>query len=138
MRLGPWESDKAEMRFGYFSGDLDEFVSGKILHVALVSKRHKNAELARLSPPNDEIWELRSQAPPPGLRLFGRFAERDCFIGLICLERKSLGGKSNNIWNWVSNSIKSKWQNLFPAYSPFSGDTVNDYLTNAYDIDDLK
>lgn len=48
--------------------------------------------IKQLSPPNYEHWELRSRAPRPSLRVFGRFASPNVFIGTHVKPRKCLGG----------------------------------------------
>lgn len=48
--------------------------------------------IKQLGPPKYEHWELRSRKPRPSLRVFGRFACPDVFVGThVCL-RKALGG----------------------------------------------
>ena len=44
----------------------------------------RDAKIGRLYPIADEVWDLRSQAPPPGLRVFCRFAEKDVLVALTC------------------------------------------------------
>lgn len=48
--------------------------------------------IKQLSPPKNEHWELRSRKPRPSLRVFGRFAYPNVFIGTHVKPRKSLGG----------------------------------------------
>jgi hypothetical protein len=48
--------------------------------------------LKQLRPPKFEHWELISRRPKPSLRVFGRFALPDVFIGSHVRERRSLGG----------------------------------------------
>lgn len=48
--------------------------------------------IKQLSPQKHEHWELRSRKPRPSLRVFGRFACPDVFIGTHAKPRKSLGG----------------------------------------------
>ena len=49
--------------------------------------------IKQLVPPKFEHWELISRRPRPSLRVFGRFALPDVFIGTHVKERKELGGK---------------------------------------------
>jgi hypothetical protein len=48
--------------------------------------------LKQLRPPKYEHWELVNRKPRPSLRVFGRFALPDVFIGTHVKERKALGG----------------------------------------------
>jgi hypothetical protein len=48
--------------------------------------------LKQLRPPKFEHWELVSRRPSPSLRVFGRFALPDVFIGSHAKERQLLGG----------------------------------------------
>ncbi|MCY3879901.1 MAG: hypothetical protein OXF74_12075 [Rhodobacteraceae bacterium] len=74
--------------------DFDSFVEGRIVSVSLIDPHNKptNVYLARLHPAEDEVWEIRSRAPKPGLRVFGRFSAKDCFVALRWRRRKDLGG----------------------------------------------
>jgi hypothetical protein len=47
----------------------------------------------QLDPPKFEHWELRSRKPRPSLRVFGRFALPDIFVGTHVERRDTLGGK---------------------------------------------
>lgn len=48
--------------------------------------------MKQLSPPKFEHWELRSRKPRPSLRVFGRFAMPDIFVGTHVERRDKLGG----------------------------------------------
>ncbi|HUZ14109.1 MAG TPA: hypothetical protein VMU93_14830 [Caulobacteraceae bacterium] len=49
--------------------------------------------LKQLTPYKFEHWTLRSTRPRPSLRVFGRFAMPDVFVGTHVCERPTLGGK---------------------------------------------
>jgi len=58
-----------------------------------VENGHMTEKLIKqLSPPKYEHWELISRRPRPSLRVFGRFAKPDVFIGTHVKPRKGLGG----------------------------------------------
>lgn len=48
--------------------------------------------MKQLQPPKFEHWELRSRKPRPSLRVFGRFAKPNVFIGTHVRPRGALGG----------------------------------------------
>jgi hypothetical protein len=54
--------------------------------------RMTNAIMKQLKPPKYEHWELLSRKPRPSLRVFGRFALPDVFIGTHVKLRKGMGG----------------------------------------------
>jgi hypothetical protein len=54
--------------------------------------RMTNALMKQLKPPKHEHWELLSRKPRPSLRVFGRFALPDVFIGTHVKPRKGMGG----------------------------------------------
>jgi hypothetical protein len=88
----------------------------------------------------DEVWDLRSQAPPPGLRVFCRFAEKDVLVALTCsprsvpvpwLNRLPLLGRSSREWRDAIVGCRREWNVLFPAHQPLSGVDLSDYISNA-------
>jgi hypothetical protein len=48
--------------------------------------------IKQLLPPSYEHWELRCRKPKPSLRMFGRFAHPDIFVGTHIVQRTELGG----------------------------------------------
>lgn len=51
--------------------------------------------MKQLLPPKFEHWELRNRRPRPSMRVFGRFADKDVFIGTHVKLRKELGGMNS-------------------------------------------
>ena len=91
---GPWADKEEEYRCGKLWADFDRFVEGRVVPVALDSPYTKpnDTYLSRLDPAEDEVWQIRSRAPRPAIRVFGRFAYRDCFVALSWRYRSKLGG----------------------------------------------
>jgi len=85
--------------------------------------------LGRLHPARDEVWDIRSSDPPPGLRVFGRFGNTDIFVGLSWEERLPLGSKDSPDWKRLILQCKTDWRNLFPAHNAISGDDIHDYIS---------
>jgi len=129
--VGPWKDRAEEYRCGKLLDDLDRFVEGRIVTLALSNpyKKPKPTYLSRLDPPRDEVWEIRSRDPRPAIRVFGRFAECDTFIALNWEYRSRLGGPGSPEFVFEINKTKSEWRKLFPTYGPHSGATVNEYVS---------
>lgn len=128
--VGPWSDEKEEYRCGKLWADFDRFVEGRLISVALDTpyKKPKSTYLSRLDPGRDEVWEIRSRDPRPGIRVFGRFAERDRLIVFNWGYRYDLGGPSSLEFKREILKCKSEWRNLFPSYDPITGTTVNAYI----------
>lgn len=120
-------------RMGFLRADLDKFTEGQLLSVGQHPfKKKKTAYLCRLSPPMDEVWEIRSCDPRPGIRVFGRFCEYDTFLALMHFHREDLGGPDDPAWPQIVNKCKAEWRKLFPTYDPHTGDTPHDYVSNIF------
>ena len=100
----------------------------------------RDAKMGRLDPIADEVWDVRSQEPSPGLRVFSRFAEKDVLVALTCsprsisvswLDRLPLLGRDSRQWRDAIIECKRDWNILFPAYEPLRGDDLDDYISNA-------
>ena len=129
---GPWETTEDEERAGALRADLEAFASGGLIGIARKPYRAKNALLAQLDPVSNEVWEIRSRSPSPGIRVFGRFSKTDVFIALEIESRDALGGPKDKTWRDEIIRCKAHWTRLFPSYEPHSGDTVDDYISGNY------
>jgi hypothetical protein len=126
----PFASHRDGLRLSEFRAFLDAFTEGSELSVAeSPHAKPSDALLARVHPVADEFWDLRSTAPTPGIRAFGGFAEKDTFIALTWDYRE-------NIDNWADEIEKCRtaWRELFGSRQPFSGATLDEYLTNYYAV----
>src|SRR5271163_1568083 len=72
-----------------------DFVSGEEISVALYIDHHGDCLLARLEPPEKEIWEIRiyDDNSEVHYRFFGRFAARNTLVVLNGPATKWLGGR---------------------------------------------
>ncbi len=60
------------------------FIAGKVISVGWdPMKKGVSAFMARLAPVEDEVWDIRSRDPSPGIRVLGSFSERDVFVALL-------------------------------------------------------
>ncbi len=127
--VGPWRSESWEERCGYLHADLDRFVQGGVLSVAeRPMSGGRSSYLRQLYRWREEVWEIRSRDPQPGIRVLGRFAETDIFIATSWWHRADLGGPGERAWRDAIVECKTQWKHLFPAYEPkSSGVNVHDY-----------
>jgi hypothetical protein len=128
--IGPWQDAKLEYRGGQLRAYLERFITGQLIGVAKEPYHARTAYMAQLSPLREEVWEIRSRDPRPAIRVFGRFAQQDTFVALTWAYRKPLGGPNSHEWRDAIEITKAEWRKLFPTYDPFSGTTVNDYITD--------
>jgi hypothetical protein len=127
--LGPWADPEWAIRCGLLRADLDQLITGARIAIAARPYQARSAYLAQLDQPHDEAWEIRSRAPDPSIRLFGRFAMTDCFVALTWSPRADLGGPGSREWRDAIETCKSEWRKLFPTYPPKIGDNVYDYIS---------
>lgn len=78
------EDEKVRQRWAKLEAAMIHFVE---------NGRMTNRLLKQLDPPKFEHWELVNKKPRPSLRVFGRFALPDVFIGTHVKVRKGMGGK---------------------------------------------
>jgi hypothetical protein len=129
---GPWVlSDTYQMAM--LRANLDMFTQGKIISIAEDPyQKPKSTYMARVDPPEDEVWDIRSRDPKPGIRVLGCFAETDTFIALVWGTRKSLGGPRSREWRNLVESCKAEWRKLFHPYQPHTGSTISDYVSRNF------
>ncbi len=75
--------ERVRQRWATLEADMSHFVEGGLITEDF---------LKQLKPPRYEHWELRSRKPKPSLRVFGRFAKPNVFIGTHVDRRDRLGG----------------------------------------------
>lgn len=131
---GPWNDSNEGYRFGRLRADLDAFIEGRLISIGKHPyKKNKKAYMSQLDPVVDEVWEIRSIDPKPGIRVFGSFSEKDTFVALTWLYRAPLMGPNSREWRDAREQCKAEWRNLFITYKPHTGaDLENDYASNAF------
>lgn len=116
-------------RCGYVQGDFDHFLNGKRITVALdPSSDAEDCWLKRLCPIEDGIFEIRHRSPPPGIRVFGRFAETNIFVALHWAARKGLGRKGDPAWAAAMAKCRENW-GIFFGSEPFKSGELSDYIS---------
>jgi hypothetical protein len=128
------------IRCGYLRADLESFVANDVITVCWDPFEARDAKMGRLDPITDEVWDLRSQAPPPSLRVFCRFAEKDVLVALTCsprsvpipwLDRLPLRERRSRERRDAIVKCRREWNVLFPAHQPLSGVDFSDYISTA-------
>ncbi|MHB1101991.1 MAG: hypothetical protein ACYC0C_04250 [Devosia sp.] len=77
------QDEKERQRWATLEAAMSSFVEGGYVTDNFIKQ---------LLDKKNEHWELRSRRPKPSLRVFGRFAQPDVFIGTHVVPRKLLGG----------------------------------------------
>ena len=111
--------------------DLIQFADGRELAVRRADATHDGDEqsnIARLYP-DEEVWEIRVQQKRDGLHLFGRFWEKDKFVGLLW------GYKGHNDqlltpaqYHTASRGCRDVWDRMFNNAAPHTGVHPDAYL----------
>jgi hypothetical protein len=107
-------------RWAQLEADIGYFIEGGYI---------TEDRLKQLEPFRYEHWELRSLQPRPSLRVFGRFAMPDVFVGTHVCERPRLGAKWSLNWELEKLACEEHWQ-AAGLPDPFHADTYEVYLTD--------
>ena len=110
-------------RWAKLEADMSHFVEGGYINWNLMKW---------LDPQKQEVWEFKSVRPKPSIRVFGRFAEPDVFVGTNYQLRNKMKGKwSQEFWNEIGECEKI-WADLFKS-DPLRGKIYSDYITKNAD-----
>ena len=113
--------DITEERYGRLRADLETFVVERDLYPHY---------LFWLTPRNDLVWEIRSIADVPTLRVLGRFADRDTFVALTIEERSELGEWDSKGWKRAKRTTIQRWRSVLNV-APIQGTSENDFFSGA-------
>ena len=113
--------DIAEERYGRLRADLETFVVEADLYPRY---------LYWLTPRNDLVWEIRSVADAPQLRVLGRFVEQNVFVALTIEERSELGGWDSISWKRAKRTAIQRWSTIL-SLSALEGTTEHDFFSGA-------
>jgi len=88
--------------------------------------------LARVDPVDSEIWDIRSIVPRPGIRALGGFIRKDTFVALTWQFRENLA--TSDDWSAEIGRCRDAWRDLFGSKTPFSGASLDEYLSSFYAV----
>lgn len=124
-----------DLRWVSVRTDLERFIGGGQVSVSSHPRKTKHADIAQMDRADEEIWEIRHCVPLPHIRIYGRFAYQNYFIGLD-YEVKGLGWSDRDAKN-AKKTVRCKWDQFFFPYPPLigkrsrtNGEMYDDYLTN--------
>jgi len=134
----PMEEGDYANRRSRLLATLQNIVAGRRLVVCLKPYKARKANIGRLHPIEDSVFDIRCQHKP-AVRVFCRFLEKDVLVAVTCRPRSKkiswlgwlpLGEKSKE-WKRGIAATKREWSRFFPTYAPVKGDNLYDYLSNA-------
>ena len=79
----------------------------------------------------DAVWEIRSAADAPSIRVLGLFADKDVFIATNFELREDLGGWQSRAWKEVKRKAKAIWVWLFQTHKPIITTDINNVVSGA-------
>lgn len=119
--------------------ELESFVRGDHMTMCFIPFKHKKARIGLLDPESLAICDIRCQHKSPGIRVLGRFAATDCFVGLEWRPRsKPIVGfnnaplsdeRSGNEWTFASLEVEQRWKQILGDAPYVSGGNISDYIS---------
>ncbi len=130
----PWPENYEGLRRSGFRGELDAFTKGEEFSVAEDPfKKPGYAMLARVHPVSDEIWDIRSSDPRPGIRGLGAFGGKDFFIAIVWDYRENFDEDADH-WTSEIERCKAVLNELFGSIPRFRGASLDEYISNYYAV----
>jgi hypothetical protein len=127
----PWPENFDGERLAAFRATLDAFTAGYVRAVAEDPfGKPPYADIARVHPVGDEIWDIRAIDPRARVRCLGAFGGRDRFVALTWDYRENLVGA----WREEIDRCKAEWSRLFGKLPRFKGAMLDDYLSDYYAV----
>jgi len=117
-----------DYRHSEFRGSLDAFTNWEMISVSENPfAKDRDTFLARVHPVELEFWDIRTIQPPQGMRCLGGFVGCDAFVALICDYRENF---EPGQFDGLVERCRARWRELFGELTPYSGDSLDAYLTN--------
>lgn len=123
-------------RLGRLISDFENFCVGNEISVSLTPYEHQDAYMGLLDPEDAGFFDIRSRDPKPGIRVFGRFAKPDVFVGLEWWPRsvdmggkRKLGKRDSQEYHLALIEAEQRWDAALPNVRPVTGGQVSDFLT---------
>lgn len=115
-----------EDRHAEFLDALDLWVEGGIFTVSDSPDDHpRHTMLARTRPVGAGIWDIRCVDVDHGIRCLGAFGGKDIFVALMWEYREEIAD-----FDACVMECRATWDALFFPLPPFSGGSIDDYLTS--------
>jgi hypothetical protein len=111
--------------------DVGRFCKGLIVSA---SRREKSKADFKWLKGHCEVWVLSFRKPPPGWRVFGRFARKNVFVAFCHYEREDLA--DNVQYQAAAKALIAEWDKRFPKMEPFKGSRFEDYFGDMVRNDD--
>lgn len=129
-------SEVGDSRDGWRHIELRDFLDGFSLGNRLTMSQHPHAKpgyvmLSRVHPVEAEIWSFRCLEPPPGIRVLGHFAAKDCFVVLDWDYRENLDEEDG--WDKIVHECRVAWRDLFGNLPPYQGSQIHEYISSNFE-----
>lgn len=133
---GSWVRSPYGRRVGVARALLEGFTRGDLVVGRMPPSKNVHTVIALLEPASENVWEFRIGEPRPGIRILGRFADKDSFVATNLVNREDFIDaitKMDDPRKWRDEVIRCKtiWNHLFPSYHPYIGSTIHDYISNS-------
>jgi len=135
----PMEEGEEANRRVRLLAKLQNIVAGRHLVVCMTPYDARIANMGRLDPIEDCVWDIRCQ-DEPAVRVFCYFLEKDVLLAVTAWPRSvrmrwlgwlPLGDRYSKQWKRGIRVAKRHWGMYFPAEKPVCGDNLDEYLSNA-------
>jgi hypothetical protein len=135
----PMEEGEYANRRSRLLATLHNIVAGRRLVVCMEPFEARKANIGRLCPIEDSVFDIRCQ-DKPAVRVFCRFLEKNVLFVVTCRPRSvhqgwlgwfPLGGRRSKAWKQGIAAAKREWDKFFPTYPPVKGGNLDDYLSSA-------
>jgi len=122
-----------DFRSSRLLSELEAFVMGDIVSISMIPRNARSEMMGMLEPIENGLFDYRSRAPRPGLRLIGGFARKDCFIALGMYLRRTMNEPE---WRAAIRECDLAWAERFKKHLPMmTGVDPSDYLSNYFCMD---
>lgn len=123
---GAYSAGRNKTKFSNAKALLDSFIDLGEMTVGMDPfNKEQTALMAKVSPVQYGLFDFRAIDPKLGIRIFGGFAEPDCFVALTWNFRESI---ADDFDSEVERCMK-EWSRLFANVGPHQGINLDDYIT---------
>jgi hypothetical protein len=132
----PFGDTLHDERLAEFAQTLDAFSEGGRISIAQnPDQKPWDAVLARVHPVSAEFWSIRVTAPEetPGIRAFGGFVGKDEFAVLTWHLREEMSSFDADVM-----LAREAWANLFGNSGPHRAGTLDDYLSDYWEVTHVR